>query len=220
MSDEMTFAGWPVEAIEFFEDLEADNTKAFWTEHKQVYDDAVKAPMEALLSELEGRYGEGKIFRPHRDVRFSKDKTPYKTNIAATLAGGGYVTLSSEGFGVGTGYYSMAKDQLAKFRAAIDDTTTGRQLERTVTKLAAAGVEVSAHESLKTAPRGYPKDHPRIELLRMKGCIAWKQWDVGAWLDTSEPAARVVAFLDTAKPLVRWLDTNVGPTDIVDERWG
>jgi hypothetical protein len=54
----------------------------------------------------------------------------------------------------------------------------------------------------------------------MKGCIAWQQWDVGAWLDTSEPRDRVVAFLDTAKSLVRWLDTNVGPTELVDEGWG
>jgi uncharacterized protein (TIGR02453 family) len=216
----MTFEGWPVEAIEFFERLEDDNTKTFWTEQKHVYDESVKAPMAALLADLESRCGEGKIFRPHRDVRFSKDKTPYKTNIAATMARGGYVSLSADGFSTGTGYYMMAKDQLAKFRAAIDDEKTGRQLERTVAKLTDAGIEVTAHDSLKTAPRGYPKDHPRIELLRMKGCIAWREWDVGGWLDTAEPKDRVIAFLDAAKPLVKWLDTNVGPTELVDERWG
>jgi uncharacterized protein (TIGR02453 family) len=216
----MAFEGWPVEAIEFFERLEDDNTKTFWTEQKHVYDESVKAPMAALLADLESRCGEGKIFRPYRDVRFSKDKTPYKTNIAATMAGGGYVSLSADGFATGTGYYMMAKDQLAKFRAAIDDDTTGRQLERIVARLTDAGIEVTAHDSLKTAPRGYPKDHPRIELLRMKGCIAWREWDVGAWLDTAEPKERVTAFLDAAKPLVKWLDTNVGPTELVDEGWG
>ena len=210
----MTFTGWPVEAIEFFERLEDDNTKVFWTEHKAVYDECVKAPMEELLAELRRRCGEGKIFRPYRDVRFSKDKTPYKTNIAATMEKGGYVSLSADAFSVGTGYYMMAKDQLARFRAAIDDDTTGRQLERIVAKLTDAGIEVTAHDTLKTAPRGYPKDHDRIELLRMKGCIAWREWDIGAWLDTSEPKDRVVAFLDAAKPLVKWLDTNVGPTEL------
>ncbi len=216
----MTFEGWPVEAIEFFERLEDDNTKTFWTEQKHVYEESVKAPMVALLAELESRCGEGKIFRPYRDVRFSKDKTPYKTNIAATMAGGGYVSLSADGFSTGTGYYMMAKDQLAKFRAAIDDDTTGRRLERTVAKLTDAGIEVTAYDSLKTAPRGYPKDHPRIELLRMKGCIAWREWPIGAWLDTPEPEDRVMTVLEAAKPLVKWLDTNVGPTELVDERWG
>jgi len=210
----MTFTGWPVEAIEFFERLEDDNTKAFWTEHKGVYEECVKAPMEELLAELTGRWGEGKIFRPYRDVRFSKDKAPYKTNIAATMAKGGYVSLSADGFSVGTGYYMMAKDQLARFRPAIDEDATGRRLERIVAKLTDVGIEVTAHDTLKTAPRGYPKDHDRIELLRMKGCIAWQEWEIGAWLDTSEPEDRVVTFLGAAKPLVKWLDTNVGPTEL------
>jgi len=216
----MAFAGWPIEAIEFFERLEDDNTKAFWTEHKAVYDESVRAPMVELLAELEDQHGEGKIFRPNRDVRFSKDKSPYKTNIAGTMANGGYVSLSADGFSTGTGYYMMAKDQLARFRAAIDDDKTGRQLERTVGALTDADIDVTAHDSLKTAPRGYGKDHPRIELLRMKGCIAWRHWDVGAWLDTAEPKDRVNELLDAAKPLVQWLDTNVGPTELDDQRWG
>ncbi|MEZ5244756.1 MAG: DUF2461 domain-containing protein [Acidimicrobiales bacterium] len=207
----MAFTGWPIEAIEFFERLEDDNTKAFWSEHKHVYDEAVKAPMEALLAELAPRFGEGKIFRPYRDVRFSKDKTPYKTNIAATMEKGAYVSLSADGLFTGTGYYMMEKDQLARFRSAIDDDTTGRRLERTIAKLEDAGLEVTAHEHLKTAPRGYPADHPRIELLRMKGCIASQSWDVDAWFDTPEPKDRIVAFLASAKPLVTWLDEHVGP---------
>lgn len=112
----MAFDGIPVEAIEFFEGLEADNTKTYWTEHKAVYDERVRAPMEALLAELAPVHGEGKIFRPYRDVRFSTDKSPYKTTIAATLAKGGDVSLDADEFAVGTGYYMMAKDQLARFR--------------------------------------------------------------------------------------------------------
>jgi uncharacterized protein (TIGR02453 family) len=216
----MAFKGWPVEAIEFFERLEDDNTKSFWTEQKHVYEESVKVPMVALLADLEKRCGAGKVFRPYRDVRFSKDKTPYKTNIAATMDKGGYVSLSADSFSTGTGYYMMAKDQLANFRAAIDDDKTGRQLERTIAKITDAGIEVTSHDSLKTAPRGYSADHPRIELLRMKGCIAWREWEIGAWLDTSEPKNRVVSVLDAAKPLIKWLDTNVGPTELADERWG
>ncbi|GJM37728.1 MAG: TIGR02453 family protein [Acidimicrobiales bacterium] len=215
----MAFTGWPVEAIEFFERLEDDNTKAFWNEQKHVYEDAVKAPMVALLADLEKRFGEGKVFRPYRDVRFSKDKTPYKTNIAARMAGGPYISLSADGFGVGTGYYMMAKDQLASFRAAVDDDTTGRQLERTIVKVTGAGIDVTSHDAVKTAPRGYSADHPRIELLRMKGCIAWQEWEIGAWLDTAEAKDRIVDFMGSTKPLVKWLDTNVGPSEL-EGGWG
>lgn len=212
----MAFTGWPVEAIEFFEGLEADNSKAYWAEHKAVYEQCVRAPMEALLAELAPTYGEGKIFRPYRDVRFSADKSPYKTNIAATQANGGYVSLDADGFGVGTGYYMMAKDQLATFRAAVDDEAEGPAFERLVDELRATGLEVTSHSSLNTAPRGYPKDHPRIELLRMKGCIAWRSWEIGAWLDTHEPVERVREFLETTQPLVTWLDTHVGPSELED----
>jgi uncharacterized protein (TIGR02453 family) len=214
----VAFEGWPVEAIEFFEELEDDNSKAFWTEKKAVYEESVKAPMIALLSDLESRCGPGKIFRPYRDVRFSQDKRPYKTNIAATMDKGGYVSLSADGFSVGTGYYMMEKDQLARFRAAVDDEKTGRRLARIVNELTRAGIEVTAHDHLKTAPRGYPADHPRIDLLRMKGAIAWRHWDVDAWLGTAEPKTRILAFLDAARPLVKWLDTNVGPTESSDQR--
>ncbi len=82
------------------------------------------------------------------------------------------------------------------------------------------GIEVTSHDSLKTAPRGYSADHPRIELLRMKGCIAWREWEIGGWLDTSEPKLRVLSVLDAAKPLIKWLDTNVGPPNSPTNAWG
>src|SRR6187397_607378 len=104
----MAFRGWPAEAIEFYEGLEADNSKAYWQDHKTVYEEKVRGPMEALLRELAPEFGEGKIFRPYRDVRFSRDKSPYKTNIAATVSEGGYISFSADGLGVGTGYYMMA----------------------------------------------------------------------------------------------------------------
>ena len=72
----MAFHGWKVEALEFFEGLEADNSKAYWQRHKDVYDTIVRAPMEELLAELEPEFGEGRIFRPYRDIRFSRDKSP------------------------------------------------------------------------------------------------------------------------------------------------
>jgi uncharacterized protein (TIGR02453 family) len=213
----MAFRGWPAEAIEFFEGLEADNTKTYWQEHKPVYEKQVRAPMDELLAELEPEFGEGKVFRPYRDVRFSKDKSPYKTAIAATLAEGGYVSFSADGLGAGSGMYMPAPDQLERFRRAIADDRTGTQLVGLVDELRAAGIDVTAHDVLKTAPRGYPKDHPRIELLRHKGLIAWKQWPVAAWMGRAKAKDRVVEFLRAAGPLNGWLDKHVGPSELEDE---
>jgi uncharacterized protein (TIGR02453 family) len=210
----MTFRGWPAEAIEFFEGLEADNSKTYWQEHKPVYEKQVRAPMDELLVELEPKFGEGKVFRPYRDVRFSKDKSPYKTAIAATLADGGYISFSADGLGAGSGMYMPATDQLERFRQAIADDRTGKKLVGIVGTLRGAGIEVAAHDVLKTAPRGYPKDHPRIELLRHKGLIAWKQWPVAAWMGTAKAKDRIVEFLRATGPLNAWLDKNVGPSGL------
>jgi uncharacterized protein (TIGR02453 family) len=211
----MSFRGWPAEALEFYEGLEADNTRAYWSDHKADYEKVVKAPMEALLAELAPRFGQGRIFRPYRDVRFSKDKSPYKTAIAATLAGGGYVQLSADGLAAGCGMYDLMPDQLQRYRDAVVDDRTGRALTRIVNRLRADGIEVTAHETLKTAPRGSPRDHPRIELLRMKGLVTWKQWPVARWLGTAQAKARIVDFLVASRPLNKWLHANVGPSTLV-----
>src|SRR5215467_10426872 len=107
----MSFSGWPAEALEFYEGLQAENTKAYWTRHKAVYDEQVLRPMTELTEELSAEFGQVKIFRPYRDVRFSKDKTPYKTHIGA-LIGSGYIQLSAAGLAVGNGMYHLAPDQL------------------------------------------------------------------------------------------------------------
>jgi uncharacterized protein (TIGR02453 family) len=204
------FKGWTDEAIEFFDGLEVDNSKAYWEANKEVYLRAVKAPMEALLRELAPDHGDGKIFRPYRDVRFSKDKTPYKTNIAAILGNGGYVSLSAGGLGAGSGMYHMAADQLERYRRAVDADRTGTEIAGIVSAITAKGHEVIAHGVLKTAPRGFAKDHPRIDLLRSKGLTVWRQWDVAPWLSMPKAKAKVLETLDAARPLNAWLAANVG----------
>jgi uncharacterized protein (TIGR02453 family) len=206
----MAFTGWPAEALDFYEGLAADNSKSYWTEHKATYDDKVHAPMVALLADLEPEFGAGKIFRPYRDVRFSSDKSPYKTTIAATLEKGGYVQLSADGLACGRGYYWMASDQLARYRAAVAEDRTGKDLEAIIAAAAKKKISITGHEQLKTAPRGYPKDHPRVDLLRNKGLVAWQEWPPAAWLGTAKAKDRVVAFLHATDHLAEWLDTNVG----------
>lgn len=213
----MAFRGWPAEALEFFEGLEADNSKTYWQRHRDVYDGLVRAPMEALLEELEPEWGEGRIFRPYRDIRFSADKSLYKTNIAAVV-GDGYVQLTADGLGAGCGMYEMAPDQLERYRKAVAEDRSGVELTILVAGARAAGLEVTGHDLLKTVPKGYPRDHPRIELLRHKGLITWREWPAGAWLGTRRAKDRVVEFFRQSKPISEWLGANVGPSTLPERR--
>ena len=213
----MAFHGWRVEALEFFEGLEADNSKSYWQANKDVFETQVRAPMEALLEELAPDRGEKRLFRPYRDVRFSADKSPYKTQIAG-MVGRGYVQLNADGLAAGCGMWEMASDQLERYRNAVLDDRTGNQLTKQVAKAKAAGLDVMAHDKLKTAPRGYPKDHPRIELLRYKGLVTWRDWPAGKWLATSRAKERVVEFFQDSKPLEAWLRANVGSSNLPERR--
>lgn len=206
----MSFHGWPDEALDFYEGLEADNSRSYWQAHKAVYDHMVLAPMQQLLADLEPYYGETKIFRPYRDVRFSKDKSPYKTAIAAAI-GRGYVQFSAAGLAAGSGMHDMTADQLDRYRTAVASDTAGPALEELIAHLRKQDIEVRGREVLKTAPRGYSPDHPRIELLRFKGLYAWKEWPAEQWLATPAVRQVVAGFLTAAEPLGDWLSEHVGP---------
>lgn len=206
---------FPSEATRFFEQLAADNTKVFWTANKATYDEKVRAPMVELTDALAKTYGPFKIFRPNRDVRFAKDKSPYKTNIAASAETEGgasvYVSFSADGFYAGTGYYYFAKDQLGRYRDAVAADGTGAALQKLVAAARKKDYEVHG-ESLKIAPRGYPKDHARVDLLRHTGLY------VGTYI-ADATLAKVKTALKNGQPLAAWLDAHVGPTTILPEEW-
>ena len=209
----MAFRGWPVEAVEFYEGLQADNSKPYWQDHKAVYEQCVRAPMEELLAELSDEFGTGKLFRPYRDVRFSANKEPYKTSCAATLGQGvgqAYVSFSADGLSVGGGLYMPDPAALQRYRTAVDREKSGTELAGIVDDLHRAGYQTMAHEVLKTAPKGFPKDHARIELLRHKGIAMMKDWPVGAWLGTAKAKGNVVSTLRAGVPLNEWLHRYVG----------
>jgi uncharacterized protein (TIGR02453 family) len=207
----MGFSGWSPEAVEFFEGLRADNTRTYWNAHKGVYEASVRGPMAELLDELSGEFGPGRIARPYRDIRFRADKSPYKTEIYATLDRGGYVRFGADGLTAALGYYMMTTAQLDRYRQAVNDETHGARLAELAERLRAEGLQVGGGQTLKTAPHGYPNDHPRIELLRCKGLICWRQWPPAPWLGTTKAKDRVVGLLRTAAPLHSWLDQQVGP---------
>ena len=216
----MAFTGFPAEAIHFYEGLIANNNRTYWLANKLVYERTVRAPMLALLAEL-GERGPYHVFRPNKDVRFSKDKTPYKDHIAAygeSEGGAGfYVQFSATGLVAGSGYYHMAGDQLDRFREALDDDARGSEIAAISDRLRTEGLELSAIGSLKTAPRGYPRDHPRIDLLRLKGLVGTRRWTPAKWVQTKAVVERVRDVWNKAAPMNDWLDTNVGPSTIAPD---
>jgi uncharacterized protein (TIGR02453 family) len=208
----VAFRGIPAEAFEFYESLETDNSKAWWTEHRPVYDRCVKAPLEALLADVADEFGSGRLFRPNRDVRFSHDKSPYKTNQGAVAERDGavaYVSLSSEGLLAGSGWYRLGRVQLDRYRRAVDGRV-GADLAAIVERLERDGYAVGG-EALKRPPRGYPTDHPRVRLLRHKGIYVSRSWEPAAWMGTPKLRDRLVEAWRGAADLNEWLATNVGP---------
>jgi uncharacterized protein (TIGR02453 family) len=205
-------------ALDFYEDLGNNNTKAFWDEHKAVYKESVEAPMKALVAALEPEFGKAKIFRPNRDVRFSKDKSPYKDHMGAYVASanspaGWYVQVSASGVMVGGGFYEAMPPQLAVVRAAIADDATGAALEAMIDRYRAEGWDINS-EGLKTVPRGYAKDHPRIELLRLKWIGIGRDYRHEG-IDTPELLDRIRADWEGVRPLVRWFDAlDIPPVDM------
>lgn len=211
----MGFTGFGRGAPAFFTELAGNNAREWWLANKARYDADVRGPLELLLEDLAAEFGEAKVFRPNRDTRFSKDKSPYKTAAAAVVhrpAGGStYLSLSAEGLHVGGGGYHLDRDQLARFRAAVDDDRTGPALAGIAADLRAQGADVTAHDILKTAPRGWSADHPRIELLRMGGIVGIWSHPPRAWLYTAKAKDKVAEQWRALDPLNAWLEQHVGP---------
>ncbi len=213
----MAFTGIPPAAIDFYERLEADNNKPFWEANRATFAEVVRAPTEELAGALD-EFGPFHLFRPHNDLRFSKNRPPYKTHQGAygeSEGGAGfYFHISAAGLMCGTGYYAMAKDQLERFRRAVDAEQTGTEIEAIVADLSARRYEIGAVDELKTAPRGYPKDHPRIELIRRKGLMASRDFGAPKWIHTRQAATKIRDAWNGAGDMNAWLDAHVGPSTL------
>jgi len=163
--------------------------------------------MVKLLAELESEFGPGKVFRPYRDVRFSKDKSPYKTHqggfVESCPGVGFYVQVDASGLFLAGGYYAHTPEQLARYRAAVDDERRGRALQRVVRKLESSGFE-SGGDRLATRPRGVAADHPRIELLRHRSLTAGVNLGCPEWLGTHDAVDHVQQSWRAMRPLVEW----------------
>jgi uncharacterized protein (TIGR02453 family) len=203
------FNGFPQEAFDFFEQLARHNNRDWFHAHQEVYERACREPMKQLIAELGANPVSTKLSRINRDMRFSRDKLPYRTYIAAGVRGN-YISLSAAGLYVGTGLYKPEPAALERFRSAIDSNVSGRPLQRIVTSLRRKRYHVDTHERLTSAPRGYAADHPRIELLRMKDIFAGKSFAPDPWLSTRRAIQRIKRVIHDVRPLADWLRVHVG----------
>jgi uncharacterized protein (TIGR02453 family) len=213
----VSFEGFPDEGLVFYEGLEADNSKTYWTKHKADYEQHVKAPLTALLDELAAEFGTPKIFRPYRDVRFSNDKTPYKTHQGAVVhadgagTGAWYVQISAEGLHVAGGSWRLESDQVARYRRAVADEVQGPRLQGEVDRLAAAGWSIDG-ERLVRVPSGFDRDGERADLLRHKSLYASRHWEPADWLQERRALEEVRTSWRDLTGLNAWLADNVGAT--------
>jgi len=210
-------------ASKFFEGLERDNSKSYWTTNKTIFEDEVKEPMGALVDSLPERFQPFKVFRMNRDIRFSPDKSPYKTQHGAAHEADGtvyYLHIDARGLMVACGAYMMSPDQLERYRRAVADDRTGEELESILNDLDQRGIDVGhgMTEPLKTAPRGYPKDHPRVDLLRQKAVSAHRRLSGAPLRDGTAVRDFVIETFDACGPLNDWIKSNVGPAETASGR--
>jgi uncharacterized protein (TIGR02453 family) len=215
------FDGFGPDVFAWFAGLERDNSKAYFTASRERYETEVRGGLQAMLEELSLTFGgEAKVFRQQRNLRFAPaGSPPYKTRTYGLLHGvhgpatGLYAELSAQGLYAGTGYHRLARDQLERFRAAVVDDRSGPQLADLVAAARAGSLEVVG-ESLRTAPRGYPRDHPRGDLLRHKALVAGRSLAGRAGIGRDEAMEHVASAWRAAEPLNAWLDEHVGASTI------
>ena len=197
----MSFTGFPVAALDFYDDLEIDNTKSFWEAHKARLDESVKAPMAALVAALEAEFGDAKVFRPYRDVRFAKDKTPYKTHQGAFVARrrrapAGTSRCRRAGSAPAPASTTPTARSSPPSATAVADDRTGTELEQILAALEARGLR-GRRRQLKTAPRGYDRT------TRGSSCCG---------TSSSSPAGRSASSRSSTPPSCSsWSATTGGP---------
>lgn len=204
---------WPPDALEFLRELEDNNDRDWFRANRARYDELLLGPARELAGSL-GRLGTPHFFRPYNDTRFHM-RPPIKEQLGVSIrspgAGGFYFELSLDGLLVGGGLWRPAPDQLDRFRRAIDDGRRASGFTRAVRAGEGAGLALS-EPALKRAPRGYPMDHPRVDLLRLKSLTMFGRHELGAWLHSGRCDDVVRGQLEALRPLVRWLGEWVGPS--------
>ena len=225
-----TFAGFDREALQFFHELTLEMSREWFDANKDRYTRLWVEPMTALLAQvrdgLAKTYGpikiaEPKMFRIHRDVRFSKDKTPYKTHAAGLLrltakkpTEGGcsalYLHLGVDDEWVGGGTYYFDDKQLVRWRKLVASDKTGPEIAKLIARLRKAGYDVGGEDDYKKVPKGFSPDHPRAELLKMRGLAAGFPAIPRGLVHQAKFADWLVQHGKAIAPLVTWMYKSLG----------
>jgi uncharacterized protein (TIGR02453 family) len=215
------FRGFPPEAIDFLRELEDNNDRDWFKANRARYDEHLLAPATALGQDL-ADLGQPRLFRPWNDTRF-RPGPPIKEHVGLAVgyegAGGFYVELSLDGLLVAAGLHNPAPDQVDRFRRAVDAGRAAAALTRAISHAQDAGLELNQPDLVR-APRGYPADHPRLDLLQRRRLTVARRHDLGAWLHKPRAGTRIRSELEAAAPLVRWLREHVGVTQRTTLRTG
>ncbi len=222
----MAFGGFPKDTLAFLRELEKSNTKTFFDANKKRFEEVWVEPAKELVAtlgpklqklapsiEFEPRVG-GSLMRMNRDVRFSKDKSPYKTHLDLFFWDGEdkgherpgfFFRLTTTQLMCGAGVHGFEKEALAKYRAAVDDDTRGAALAKLVTKLRKIDGLVVGREDYKRVPKGFDVEHPRADLLRHGALYAAFETPIPSELTTAGFVELVHSRMKTASPLREWL---------------
>lgn len=219
------FAGSSAWAFEWFAGLERDNSRDYFNATRERYELEVRGALILMLQELAGTFGGTvRVFRQQKDMRF-KPTFPYKTRTYGVLDFDSpvrprlYADVSARGLYAGTGYMRLAPDQLSRFRAAVVDDRLGAHLTETLITSQGAGLELLS-ESLASVPRGYPRDHPRGELLKSRSLLIGRRIIGEPGIDRNQALNGVADTWRSAEPFIHWLDEHVGPSALTPrERW-
>lgn len=209
----MAFDGFRAEAFTFYQRLEADNSREFWQANRGDYERYVLEPIRALAAELEPEFGSLALYRPHRDTRFSADKSPYKTYqgaFAQLVPGlGFYLQISAAGIQASGGFHSHSSDQVARYRQAVDADQSGAMLADIVARLVGDGFAIGG-DRLKTMPRGVPADHLRADLMRHRSLTASRDWPAESAMSDRGAFRLIQQTWRQLVPLCDWLSEHVG----------
>jgi len=210
------FRGFPPGALDFLRELEDNNERDWFKANRARYDELLVAPATTFGEELEAAgFGRAHVFRPWNDTRFHAGP-PIKEHLGLAVgyegAGGFYVELSLDGLFVAAGLHNPAPDQVERIRRLVADGRSAAPLLKAIASAETAGLRLG-EPALTRAPRGYPADHPRIELLRHRALTVSQRHRLARWIHGPAAGRRIRAQLDAAAPLVRWLRERVGPSE-------
>ncbi len=225
MTNNSGFSGFPREGVDFLGELKLNNTKPWFQEHKNEYEKFLVDPARAFILEMGTRLTmlspsvtfdpriDKSLFRIYRDIRFSKDKTPYKTHLAIWFWEGNrkkvensgyYFQLDADLFLLAVGLYTFPPDLIDNYRQAVDDDKSGQELITAVELVESKGYDVSA-ETYKRVPGGYAQDHPRMRFLKYKGFGAMKAYPINEILHSTYLIDFCYNVYEDLSPLHNWL---------------